>query len=259
MQTSRIENGRWRVTLRAAPEWKITDSALVQLTTTRGGKSQSASFSAGAASVKLAGVLTQTSGVLALQSDNLDKGAPVANLRWPGEGSLLRQGIGTRGYVLFRHNGFGDAKPTRRILAPFKDAFGDNDGFWYGEWSSNMQFDLDGKAGRDEKGVVFFGSVNTNGGTPDDGPRNSWKIEVADNATHLLTVFSPASGTTGASQSITLTGADGSSQTVHLDGTQGGAVAQFEFIGNATLTLQQNMGGMGAARPGASAGALFFD
>ncbi len=222
-------------------------------------KSQNARFMVAASSVRLAGLLTKTGGILTLQSANLQKGAPLATLNWTGVGALSQRAIGLRGYVQFRHGGTPDVKPTRQILAPFKDNFGDNDGFWYGEANSNMRFDVDGKEGRDEKGNVFFGSVNTNAGTPDDGPRNSFKIEVTDSAKHLLTIFSPASGATGASQNITLTAADGSTQTVRLDGTQGGVVVQFEFIGNVTLTLQQNFGGMGAPRPGASAAALFFD
>jgi hypothetical protein len=256
VETAHIEDNHWRVILRAAPDWKIGDKAAVQLTATRAGKKQDTQFSVGASSVQLAGVLTQTAGVLALQSANLDKGAPVANLNWPGVGALSRREIGSRGYVLFRLNG---TNPTRKVLAPFKDNFTGNDGFWYGEPQSNMRFDVDGKEGRDEKGNVYFGSVNTNAGTPDNGPKNSWKIEVADNAPHLLTVFSPAIRTQGANQSITLTAADGSTQTAHFDGTQGGAIVQFEFIGNATLTLQQNVGGLGSPRPGASAAALFFD
>jgi hypothetical protein len=259
VETTRIENGRWRLTLRPDAQWKLTDSAPVQLTSTRAGKSQNARFTVAASSVRLAGLLTKTGGVLGLQSANLEKGVPLATVNWPGTGSLTQRAIGSRGYVQFRRGGISDAKPTRRVLAPFKDTFGDNDGFWYGEWYSNMRFDIDSKEGRDAKGMAFFGSVNTNAGTPDDGPRNSWKIEVADTAKHLMTVFSPASGSTGASQSITVTTADGSTQTVRLDGTQGGAVAQFEFIGNATLTLQQNSGGSGSARPGASAAVLFFD
>ena len=260
VEATRIENNLWRVLLRPDAQWKITDSATVQLTSTRDGKSQNARFVVAASSVRLAGLLTKTGGVLALQSAKLENGAPVSQLELDGSRfALLQRAIGSRGYALFRLGGSGDAKPTRQILAPFKDNFGDNDGFWYGEANSNMRFDVDGKEGRDEKGNVFFGSVNTNAGTPDDGPRNSFKIEVTDSAKHLLTIFSPASGATGASQNITLTAADGSTQTVRLDGTQGGAIAQFEFIGNATLTLQQNSGGMGAPRPGASAAALFFD
>jgi hypothetical protein len=256
---TRVSESDWRVVLRAAPEWKPGDKATVQLTSPAGGKPQAASFSVTPSAVKLAGLLTHTAGTLSVQSANADDGVAVATVNWPGAGAHLQRKIGTNGFVLFRLKGTQDARPTHKVMAPFKDSFTGNDGFWYGEAAGNMRFDLDGAPGQDKNGVSYFGSVNTNAGTPDDGPQNSWKIQVEDEKPHLLTVFSPAMRTQGAAQSIILTAADGSSQVVPLDGTQGGAIVQFQFIGNVTLTLKQNAGGMGAPRPGAGAAALFFD
>jgi hypothetical protein len=257
VQTLRLNDRRWLVTIGVAKDFAPGSRATIALTTDNAG--EASQFEVGYTPIKLAGMLKQTSGVLALQTNKLDGGGPVATLDWPGDGTLAKREIGSHGYVLFRYQSTNASTPARKIRPPFKDTFSHGDGFWYGDSDGNMRFDIDGIAGHDEQRRVFFGSVNSNAGTVEKGPEVSWKIEVEDNNPHVLTLFSPGQRTRGAQQSVTIKAADGSSQMLRFDGSQGGVVMQFEFVGNVSLTLAQSIGGMGAPTPGGSAAALFLD
>ena len=87
------------------------------------------------------------------------------------------------------------------------------------------------------------------------------KIAVKDTAPHLLTVFTPARGKSAAKERFVLKDETGDFQAVvvEFDGSQGGAVVQFRFFGNVTLSVEQTVGGFGSSDPGANCAALFLD
>ncbi len=261
---------QWRIYLTAPATATPGTRYTISVTTSEPEKPVMATFTASVAPLMLAGVLQQTGGVLTLDTSvpATELTLPATRLTWNGQGSLPVDAIGTHGYVLFRHGGYSAAQPYRRILAPFVDTFTAGDGFWYGDDTENMRFDLRKDKdtvvpGRDAGGHVRFGSVNSNSGTPGQPntyPGVSWNISVTDAAPHLLTVFTPSKGV-GAKERLQLRDADGKATpvTVEFDGSQGGAVVQFRFVGNVVLTIQQTVGGMGSSAPGANCAALFFD
>jgi|GEM_PF-958274 len=239
----------------------------VTLSATGKGKPVPATMKVRATPVSLAGQLENTGGTLTIDT-TAPIGKPAASLDWTGNGSLVHYEFGTRGYILFWYQN----KPgsTGVIRPPFVDGFDSYDGFHYGQDGSNMQFDLrlaDGtvREGKDKDGYVRFGSVNSNAGTPGKlatYPRcRPWKINVTDKKPHLLTVFSPGRGGTGAKERFILQSEnkDIPPVSVEFDGSQVGAVIQFRFIGNVTLTVEQTVGGMRSSNPGANCAAIFLD
>ncbi len=224
-------------------------------------KSQNSQFTVAAASVRLAGLLTQTSAEFSRCKTRIWKMVRQRR-RSIGRAQARFCDVKSVRAAMRSFVWAAPAMPNQRAtsLPPFKDNYAGSDGFWYGEWFSNMRFDVDGKEGRDQKGDVFFGSVNTNAGTPDDGPRNSFKIEVGPIALHLLTVFSPASGARGAMPEHHLN--------VRRWKYSNGAVRRHARRRDCAIPVRRqrhsvvaakHSGGMGAPRPGASAAALFFD
>jgi len=264
--TEPMGNGRWRMVVTLPSGTKPGTRYAVALTAVGEAKPVKAAFFVTASPVAVAGQLTQTGGKLAIDAA-APAGQPAATVLWPGQGLLPTEKVGRSGYVLFRHNGNPD--PTRVVRAPFADTFAGGDGFWYGADGGNMRFDLckaDGtiQPGQDAQGRRFFGSVNSNAGTPgkpETYPGAQWTVQVSDAAAHLLTVFSPAKEASAAKQRFVLRSATGDfpPAIVEFDGRQGGAVIQFRFIGNATLSVQQTVGGMGSSNPGANCAALFLD
>ena len=266
--TEAMGPGLWRVIVAIPADAKPGSHHTVTLTGAGAAKPVIATFKLTANPVGVAGIRTQTGGILTLDT-RAPAGQPVTTVPWAEEGSLSTVQLGRRGYVLMRRNGSTDAIPTRIIRAPFTDTFTAGDGFWYGDSDGNMQFDLllpDGtrQVGRDKEDHVRFGSVNSNAGTPlkpETYPGASWTITVTDAVPHLLTVFTPAKGNYGAKERFVLRSASGDCPpaTVELDGTQGGAIIQFRFIGSATLEVRQTAGGMGSSNPGANCAAIFLD
>lgn len=238
----------------------------VTLTAQVMGKPVPATMKVVATSVAVVGRIDNTGGTLTLDT-KAPAGKPATRLTWTGNGSLVQNEIGSKGYILFWHRNKRGA--TRVIHPPFVDGIETYDGFHYGAAGGNMQFDLrlaDGtvQEGRDEGGSVRFGSVNSNAGTPgkpETYPRcQPWKINVTDRQPHVLTVFSPGQAR-GAKERFILRGEneDIPPAIVEFDGSQGGSVIQFKFIGNVTLAVEQTVGGMGSSDPGANCAAVFLD
>ena len=260
VSVKRLDETRWRLTLRAAPDLTAGIQATISLVATEaGGKTERGSLAVTGTTVALTGLMENTGGILAIDSSQLADAKPVTTIDWSGTGSLERRAVGTSGFVLFRHQGYFDSVPTRRIQPPFVDTFSGPDGFWYGDDGSNMRFDLDGLPGKDPTGGVRLGSVNSNDGTPDQGPGVKWNLKVGDTTPHLLTVFTPGKGDVGAKERYTLTSTGGDTKSVEFDDSQGGAVIQFQFVGNVTLSVVQTVGGIGSTPVGANCEALFLD
>jgi len=265
--TESLGNGRWRLVVTLPAGTQPGTRRSVTLTASGAGKPVRAAFTVTVTPVSVAGQRTQTGGILTIDA-SVPAGQPVATVDWPGQGSLSTAKVGRSGYVFFRYNG-NTAIPTHVVHAPFADTFTGNDGFWYGETGGNMQFNLrqaDGaiQAGQDAQGRRFFGSVNSNAGTPgkpETYQGTQWQISVNDTGPHLLTVFSPAKGPSGAKERFVLRSATGGflPATVEFDGSQGGSVIQFRFIGNTSLSVQQTVGGMNSSVPGANCAAIFMD
>ena len=262
-------DGHWRLAVTMPRNAKFGVRYSVMLTGAgESGQPLTAKFSITAAPVEVIGQFTRTGGTLTLNTAAA-AGQPVTTINWAGEGSLPTIDVGRRGYVLFRYKGYTHSVLTRKIYAPFSDTFTGDDTFWYGDTGGNMQFDLrhadkTQEVGKDKEGHVRFGSVNSNAGTPgkpETYPGAGWKITVNDAAAHTLTLFSPAQEDRSAKERFVLRSTTGEfpAAIVEFDGTQRGAIIQFRFIGNATLSVQQTVGGMGSSNPGANCAALFLD
>ena len=261
-----LGQGHWRMIVTLPATAAPGSRHAVTLTATGAGKPVTATWALTATPVAVAGQRSNTGGTLRIDT-TAPAGQPVTAISWTGRGALPLTSVGRSGYILFRHN--GEQKPNRVIHAPFTDTFANGDGFWYGESGGNMQFDLvqaDGKVlpGRDANNRCFFGSVNSNAGTagkPETYPGATWKITVSDAAAHVLTVCTPSGGRNGAKERFILRSTTGEfpPAIIEGDGSQRGAVFQFRFIGSATLSVQQTVGGMGSSIPGANCAALFLD
>ncbi len=251
MPTNALPGTRYTATFIAQVEGK-TVPATLQICTT---------------AVAVAGRIEQTGGKLTIDTAAA-AGTPATHVDWMGNGSLARDEIGTRGYILFWHQ--NKRESPRVVHPPFVDAIETYDGFHYGAEGGNMQFDMrlaDGSVqeGKDQNGLVRFGSVNSNAGMPhkpETYPRcRPWKIKVTDSEPHLLTLFSPRYHSRGAKERFILSSENESiaPAIIEFDGSQGGSVIQFNFIGNVNLMVEQTVGGMGSSNPGANCAALFLD